>query len=91
MPITMTPQLELGIVLIIGVLVGLLMHRVGRSWLGRKVANATGIGHITYSLVGIAGAFIGYHIAGLLAVASPLTYVAAAVGALAVIWLWRGR
>ena len=87
------PLLTLFIVIAIGVIVGLLMNRVGRNWLGRQVADVTGLGDVTYSLVGIAGSFIGHHlIALLLAPASPvLTYIGAAIGALLVIWLWRGR
>jgi len=91
MPVTTSPVLELAIVLVIGVIVGIVMNRAGRSWLGRKFAGATGVGDVTYSLVGIAGAFIGYHVAGILALASPLIYVAAIIGAFVVIWLWRGR
>ena len=91
MPVTTSPVLELAIVLVIGVIVGIVMNRAGRSWLGRKFAGATGVGDVTYSLVGIAGAFIGYHVAGILALASPLAYVAAIIGAFVVIWLWRGR
>jgi uncharacterized membrane protein YeaQ/YmgE (transglycosylase-associated protein family) len=43
--------------------------------------------------VGIAGAFIGFHISVILGLLpSPLMhFVLAAVGALIVLWLWRGR
>jgi hypothetical protein len=79
------------IVLIIGIVVGLFFNRYARSWLARL--GATTHSDITAALVGIAGAFIGFHlgvIAGLLR--SPLMfYVTAAVGAIVVLWFWRGR
>ena len=79
------------IVLAIGVIAGLVMNRFGRSWLGRQVADVTGVGDVTYSLVGIAGAFIGYHLGSFVAPSFFFPFVAAIVGSLAVIWLWRGR
>ena len=42
------------IVLGIGILVGVLMNRYGRSWLRRQTAGLTGVGDVTYSLIGIA-------------------------------------
>ena len=47
----------------IGIAVGLFFNRYGRSWIGQKVAGATGAGDVTYSLVGIAGSFMGFHLA----------------------------
>jgi hypothetical protein len=79
------------IVVIIGIAIGLFFNRYARSWLARL--GSTTRSDITAALVGIAGAFIGFHlgvIMGLLP--SPLMlYVAAAVGAIVVLWLWRGR
>ena len=79
------------IVLVIGVVVGLLFNRYGRSWLARF--GSTARSDLTSALVGIAGAFIGFHlgvIMGLLP--TPLMlYVAAVVGAAVVLWFWRGR
>ena len=93
MAIITTAMLNLIVILAIGIAVGLAFNRYGGSWLGRKVAGATGSGEITYALVGIAGSFIGFHlavIAGLLP--SPLMlYLSALVGAAITIWLWRGR
>jgi hypothetical protein len=91
MAIGSTPLANFLIVLAIGIAAGLFFHRYARSWLSRL--GSTTRSDITASLVGIAGAFIGFHIgaiAGLLP--SPLMlYVAAAVGAVAVLWLWRGK
>lgn len=79
------------IVLIIGTVVGLFFNRYARTWLSR-LANTTH-SDVTSALVGIAGAFIGFHLAiiiGLLP--TPLMlYLAAVVGAVIVLWLWRGR
>jgi uncharacterized membrane protein YeaQ/YmgE (transglycosylase-associated protein family) len=85
--------INLIVVLAIGIIVGLGFSRYGRSWLGRQTAGATGVGDITYALVGIAGAFIGFHLAVLLGLLpTPLMlYLAALLGAVVIIWLWRGR
>lgn len=86
-----TPLLTLIVILAIGIIVGLMFNRYGRSWLGRQVADATGVGDVTYSLVGIAGSFIGFHLAVVLGLLpTPLMlYLAAVVGAAVTIWLWR--
>jgi uncharacterized membrane protein YeaQ/YmgE (transglycosylase-associated protein family) len=51
------------------------------------------VGNITYALVGIAGSFIGFHVAVILGVLpTPLMlYLAALAGAVITIWLWRER
>jgi hypothetical protein len=80
------------VVVVIGIVVGLAFNRYGRSWLGRQVAGATGAGDVTYALVGIAGSFMGFHIAVILGLLpSILLFVAAALGAAVTLWLWRGR
>ena len=91
MAIGSTALFNLIVILIIGAVVGLAFNRYARSWLARL--GSTTRSDITAALVGIAGAFIGFHlgvIAGLLP--SPLMfYVTAAVGAIVVLWFWRGR
>ena len=79
------------IVLIIGIVAGLFFNRYARSWLARL--GTTTRSDITSALVGIAGSFIGFHISVILGLLpSPLLhYVAAAIGAVVVLWLWRGR
>jgi uncharacterized membrane protein len=79
------------IVLVIGIAIGLFFNRYARSWLSRL--GATTRSDITAALVGIAGAFIGFHIGAIVGLLpSPLMlYVAAAIGAIVVLWLWRGR
>lgn len=91
MAIVTTSVVDLIVTLLIGIVVGFAFNRLGGSWLGRKVAGATGAGDVTYALVGIAGAFIGFHIAfivGLLP--SPLMlFLGAAAGAALTVFLWR--
>lgn len=91
MPVITTGVANLLIVLAIGIAAGLLFNRYGQTWLRRQFV--TRHSDVTGALVGIAGAFIGFHtgvILGLLP--SPLmSYITAAVGALLVLWLWRGR
>ena len=79
------------IILIIGIVIGLVFNRYARSWLARL--GTTTHSDITSSLVGIAGAFIGFHISVILGLLpSPLMhYILAAIGAALVLWLWRGR
>jgi hypothetical protein len=93
MPIVTTAVVNLVIVLLIGIVAGLAFNQYWRSWIGRQTAGATGVGGSTYALVGIAGSFIGFHLAvivGLLP--SPLMlYLSALVAAVITLWLWRGR
>lgn len=92
MPIVTTAILTFIILVVIGIVVGLAFNRYGRSWVGRQVAGATGAGDVTYSLVGIAGSFMGFHIAVILGLLpSILLYVGAILGAALTVWLWRGR
>jgi len=79
------------IVLIIGIVVGLFFNRYARTWLSR-LGNTTH-SDVTSALVGIAGAFIGFHLAVILGLLpTPLMlYLAAVIGAAIVLWLWRGR
>jgi hypothetical protein len=92
MPIVTTATLTFVILVLIGIIVGLAFNRYGRSWLGRQVADATGVGDVTYSLVGIAGSFMGFHVGVILGLLpSVLLYVVAILGAALTLWLWRGR
>ena len=79
------------IVLVIGIVAGLAFSRYARSWLARF--GTTTRSDITSALVGIAGAFIGFHLGVILGLLpSPLMfYLTAIVGAVIVLWLWRGR
>ena len=91
MAIGSTALANLIIVLIIGIAAGLLFNRYAGNWLARL--GTTTRSDVTAALVGIAGAFIGFHISVILGLLpSPLMhYFLAAAGALVVLWLWRGR
>jgi hypothetical protein len=53
-------------VMVIGIAAGLIYDRIaGPGWLGRQIAGSRR-GMVTSTLVGIAGAFIGFHVANLL-------------------------
>ena len=70
---------------------GSLVNRYGQTWLSRQFA--TRHSDVTAALIGIAGAFIGFHLAVILGLLpSPLMlFIAAAIGALVVLWVWRVR
>lgn len=85
------PIVTLLLVLVIGIAVGILFDRLaGPSWLARQFSGSTR-GIITSALVGVAGAFVGYHIAGLLALGGGLvtSVIAAAAGAALMLLVWR--
>jgi uncharacterized membrane protein YeaQ/YmgE (transglycosylase-associated protein family) len=62
----------------------------GPSWLARQFSGSTR-SIVTSALVGVAGAFVGYHIAMLLALGGGIvtSVIAAAVGAAVVLFGWR--
>jgi uncharacterized membrane protein YeaQ/YmgE (transglycosylase-associated protein family) len=85
------PGVTFILVLVIGVVAGFLFDRLaGPSWLARQFSGSTR-GIVTSALVGVAGAFVGYHIAGSLALSGALltSLIAAAVGAAVVLFAWR--
>ena len=92
MPIVNTALAHLIIIVLIGIVCGLVFSRYGQGWFARNVTT-TRHTDFTTALVGIAGAFIGFHI-GVVLELEPLPliqYVLSVVGALVVLWLWRGR
>ena len=84
------PAVTFLLVLVIGIVAGILFDRLaGPSWLARQFSGSTR-GIITSALVGVAGAFVGYHIAMLALGGGLVTMViAAAVGAAVVLFGWR--
>jgi uncharacterized membrane protein YeaQ/YmgE (transglycosylase-associated protein family) len=87
---TTDPIVMFLLVLAIGIVAGILFDRLaGPSWLARQFSGSTR-GIITSALVGVAGAFVGYHIA-MLALASGLvtSVIAAMAGAALVLFVWR--
>jgi uncharacterized membrane protein YeaQ/YmgE (transglycosylase-associated protein family) len=79
------------LVLAVGVVAGILFDRLaGPSWLARQFSGSTR-SIVTSALVGVAGAFVGFHIALLLALGGGLvtSVIAAAAGAAVVLFAWR--
>ena len=92
MTLITTALATLLIVVAIGIVAGFAFNRYGRGWWARQIVGGTR-SDITSALVGIAGSFIGFHLGVVLGLLpSPLMlYLAAAVGAVVVLWAWRGR
>ena len=91
MPIINTALAHLIVVVLIGIVASLVLNRFGRGWFARNIG--TQHSDMTAALVGIAGAFIGFHI-GVVLELLPLPlmqYLLALVGALLTLWAWRGR
>jgi hypothetical protein len=86
----LTPLTAFALVLIIGVVIGIAFDRfMGPGWLSRQIAGGTRQS-VTSALVGIAGAFIGFHLIIILGLASGImTLIGAIVGAVAVLSIWR--
>lgn len=85
------PAVTFLLVLAIGVIAGFFFDRLaGPSWLARQFSGSTR-GMITSALVGVAGAFVGYHIGELLAPGGGLltTVIAAVAGAAVMLFVWR--
>jgi uncharacterized membrane protein YeaQ/YmgE (transglycosylase-associated protein family) len=85
------PAVTFLLVLAIGVGAGFLFDRLAEpSWLARQFSGSSR-GIITSALVGVAGAFVGYQIAVLLALGRDIvtTVVAAVLGAAVVLFAWR--
>jgi uncharacterized membrane protein YeaQ/YmgE (transglycosylase-associated protein family) len=86
------PIVSFLIVVLIGIVAGLLAHRFLRtSWITEQIAGRRR-GSVTSALVGIAGSFIGFHIGVLLNLASSgsiALFIAAAIGAVLVLWGWK--
>jgi uncharacterized membrane protein YeaQ/YmgE (transglycosylase-associated protein family) len=86
------PVVILLVVVLIGLVAGFLAQRFFRSsWISQQITGRHR-GTVTSMLVGIAGSFVGYHLGGLLNLArsgSLMPYVAAAIGAVLVLWGWK--
>ena len=87
----MDPTLTFIIVLVIGIAAGIIAQRVARpSWLSRQIAGGRRA-DLTSALVGVAGAFIGFHVAAifLLAAGVGVLFLSAAIAAALVLRGWR--
>lgn len=86
----LTPVTAFLFVLIIGIVCGLAFDRfMGAGWLTRQIAGATRHS-VTSALVGIAGAFIGFHLFVILGIVTGIaTLLGAIIGALVVLFVWH--
>jgi hypothetical protein len=86
----MEPVLVFLLVIVIGIVVGVAFQRmISRGWLTRQLAGGNRA-DLTSALVGIAGAFIGFHVMALAGIISTLlVLVGAVIGAIVVVWAWR--
>ena len=87
----MDPTITFILVLAIGIAAGIISQRIARpSWLTRQIAGGRRA-DLTSALVGIAGSFIGFHLAALiiLSAGTIVFLIAAALGAALVLWGWR--
>jgi uncharacterized membrane protein YeaQ/YmgE (transglycosylase-associated protein family) len=75
----------------IGIIAGVIGQKgVRSSWLSRRVVGGAR-GDVTSALVGIAGAFVGFHLAALIFLSGEMLVllIGAIVGAAMVVWGWR--
>jgi uncharacterized membrane protein YeaQ/YmgE (transglycosylase-associated protein family) len=87
----MDPTVTFIVVLAIGIVAGIVAQKIARpSWLSRQIAGGRRA-DLTGALVGIAGAFIGFHLAALLfpSAGTLVFFIAAAIGAALILWGWR--
>jgi len=76
------PMVTLILIILIGAIIG---------WLYEKQTHSPH-GYITSALVGVAGSYTGFHLAALMTLpnyVATIRLIAAAVGALIVLWAWR--
>jgi len=77
------------LLLIIGIAAGLLFDRFASpGWLSRQIAGGNRT-LVTSALVGIAGSFVGYHLAVVLGILGLGALIVAIIGAVGVLWGWR--
>ena len=92
MPVNGLALVNLLVIVLIGIVAAVVLSRYRQGRLTRKAGGSRQL-DVTASLVGIAGAFIGFQI-GVVLELNPLPlmqYLLAVIGALVVLWLWRGR
>jgi uncharacterized membrane protein YeaQ/YmgE (transglycosylase-associated protein family) len=86
---SLSPAAIFVLLLVIGIVVGLVFDRMaGPGWVKRQVSGARPI-MVTSALVGIAGSFVGYDLAGLLSLSGYAALAVAIVAAVVVLYGWR--
>lgn len=85
------PSTSFILVIVIGIAAGMVFDRFyGPSWLARQFGGQRS--SATTSLVGVAGAFIGYHLAmmgQMLGLGGYVGFIGAIAGAALILMLWR--
>jgi hypothetical protein len=85
----LNPMVSFLIVLAIGVVGGLVLDQLaGPGWFKRQIAGAVP-SMVTSALVGVAGAFVGFHLALSLKLSVVAALVGAVAGTAAVLLGWR--
>jgi len=87
----MSPLVIFILVLAIGIAAGVIAQRVfRRSWLTQQLTGGRRA-LVTSALVGVAGAFVGFHLATLIFLSGGpvVLLIGAIVGAALVLWGWR--
>jgi len=87
----MDPWIAFVLILLVGIIAGVIAERgFRRSWLSRQV-GATTRSDVTAALVGIAGSFIGWHLAAMLipAASTVVLLIGAILGAALILWGWK--
>ena len=81
------PLITFLVILAIGIAVGFVIQGAkGSSWLARQFGGQNR-DLVTSCLIGIAGSFIGYHLAVIIGLpGAVIPFIIAAVGAAAVVW-----
>ena len=83
------PVITFLLLLAIGIAAGFIFDRyAGSGWLSRQIAGQNR-SMVTSALVGIAGSFVGYHLAVLAGILGIGALIVAIIGAAAVLWGWR--
>jgi uncharacterized membrane protein YeaQ/YmgE (transglycosylase-associated protein family) len=86
---SLSPITAFLIVLAIGVLAGLIFDRLaGPNWFKRQITGAMP-SMVTSARVGVAGAFVGFHLAESLTLTQGAALVGAVAGAAAILFGWR--
>ena len=86
------PAISFLVIILIVLVAGLIFERALRpGWFSRDVGNERRA-MVTMALIGIAGAFLGFHLTillGLFRTGVLAPYIGAMIGAALVLWCWR--
>lgn len=84
----LSPAVVFLLILVIGFAIGILIYGyAGSNWINQL--TGTRRGQLTSGLVGVAGAFLGYHLAVILGLLGAVALLIAAVCSAALVWIWR--